>query len=54
MTLNILSNVTGNSNYETDFLQKYLITDTQVLRLSKAFGNSSSATMKLLKTYFSR
>ena len=35
--------MTGDSNYETNFLHKLLLTGKQVLRLCKAFANDSSA-----------
>ena len=40
----------GNSNDETNFLHKLSLTNTQVLRLFKAFANVSSANIKLSKT----
>ena len=42
VTLNLSSNVVGVSNDETNFPHKLLLTDTQVLRLHKAFANNSS------------
>ena len=42
--------MTVNSNFETNFPQKLLSINTQVLRLRKAFRNSSSANLKLSKT----
>ena len=55
VTLNLLSsNLIGNSNYETNFLHKLLLTDTQVSRIRKAFANGSSSNMKLLKTQLSQ
>ena len=50
MTLKILSNVVGVSNNENNFPHKLLLTNTQVLRLHKAFGNNFSANIKLSKT----
>ena len=41
MTLNLLSNVNGDSNHENKFPHKLLLTDAQVSRLSKAFANGS-------------
>ena len=46
ITLNLPSNLTGNSNDETNFPHKLLLTNTQVLRLCKTFGNDSSANIK--------
>ena len=37
-----------NSNDETNFPRKLLLTNTQVSKICKAFANSSSANMKLL------
>ena len=48
--LNLSSNVTGNSNDETNFLHKLSLTNSQVLMLRKAFENGSSANVKLSKT----
>ena len=36
----------GNSNDETNFQYKLLLTNTQVLRFRKAFANNSSANAK--------
>ena len=41
--LNLSSNLIGNSNDETNFPHKLLLTDTQVSKISKAFANCSSA-----------
>ena len=51
VTLEISSNVVGDSNDENNFPHKLLLTITQVLRLRKAFANNSSANIKLLKTH---
>ena len=53
-TLNLSSNVVGESNNETNFPHKLLSTDTQVWRLYKAFANGLSANIKLSKTKLSR
>ena len=37
VTLNLSSNLTGNSNDETSFPHKLLLTDTQVSKICKAF-----------------
>ena len=50
VTLNLSSNVIGNSYDETNFPHKLLLTNTQVSRLHKAFVNNSSANVKLSKT----
>ena len=48
--LNILSNVIDDSNDETIFTVKLLLTDRQVSRLRKAFVNKSSADIILQRT----
>ena len=50
VTLKISSNVVGDSNDENNVLHKFLLTNTQVLKLCKAFTNNSSASTKLSKT----
>ena len=49
-TLNLPSNMIGNSNDETNFPHKLLLTSRKVLRLRKASANNSSANIKLSKT----
>ena len=49
VTLKISSNVIGDSNDENNFLHTFLLTNTEVLRLRKAFANSSSANIELSK-----
>ena len=41
VTLNFSSNVVGESNDETNFPHKLLLTNAQVSRLQKAFANGS-------------
>ena len=48
--LNILSNVIDDSNDETIFKVKLLLTDRQVSTLRKAFVNKSSADIILQRT----
>ena len=43
--------VVGDSNDENNFPHKLLLTNTEVLKLRKDFGNGSSANMKLSKTH---
>ena len=43
-----------NSNDETNFSQKLLLTDTQVSKICKAFANGSSANIKFSKTQLSK
>ena len=47
--LKISSNLICDSNDETNFPHKLLLTNTQVSKLCKAFANGSSANIKLLK-----
>ena len=44
----------GDSDEESNFPYKLLLTDRQVLRLCKAFANNSSANVKLSKTQKSK
>ena len=48
--MKISSNVVGDSNNENNFHHKLLLTNTQVLRLCKAFANNFSTNIKLSKT----
>ena len=50
VTLNLSWNLMVDSNDETNFLHKSLLTDRQVSRLHKAFRNNSSANTKLSST----
>ena len=50
VTLNLSSNLIENSNDETNFSHKLLLTDTQVSKIRKAFANGSSANIKFSKT----
>ena len=49
VSLNLSSNVIGNSNSEYNFLHKLLLTNTKVSRLRKGFANGSSAIIKSSK-----
>ena len=49
-TLNLLSNAVGESNEETNFPYKLLLTNTQVSKFCKAFANIVSANIKSSKT----
>ena len=49
VTLNLPSNVIGNSNDETYFPHKLLLANTQVSRLRKASADGSSANTELSK-----
>ena len=48
--LKLSSNDAGDSNDENNFLDQFLLTNTQISKLFKAFANRFSANMKLLKT----
>ena len=50
VTLNLSSNVVGDSNDENNFPYKLLLTNTQVSKILKAFANGLSAKIKLSKT----
>ena len=50
VTLNLSSNVAGDSIDENNFPHKLLLTNIQVSKLLKAFANNSSANIKLSKT----
>ena len=54
MLLGLSSNVIGNSNDETNFPHKLLLTNRQVANLRKPFANNSSADIKLSKTQLSK
>ena len=47
--LRLSSNMVGNSNDETNFPQKLLLTNRQTLSLRKAFNNHTSADIKFSK-----
>ena len=49
VSLNLSSNVIGNSNSEYNFLHKLLLTNAKVSRLRKGFANGSSAIIKSSK-----
>ena len=49
-SLNPSSNFTGDSNDETNFPRKLLLTDTQVSRFCKSFTSGSSANVNFSKT----
>ena len=53
-TLNLSSNLIGNSNNEINFPQKLLLTDTQDSKICKVFANGPSADIKLSKTLLSK
>ena len=47
VTLHLSSNVIGDSNEETNFSYKLLLTDRQVLRICKAVANNTFANTKI-------
>ena len=51
VTINLSSNIIGDSNDENNFPRKLLLTNTQVSKLRKAFSNGSSANIKVSKTH---
>ena len=54
ITLNLSSNAVGESNDETNFPHKLLLTNTQVSKTCNAFTNGSSANIKFSKNRLSR
>ena len=54
VTLNLSSNIIGDSINEINFPHKLLLTDTQVSKLRQAFANNSSANIKISKTHMSK
>ena len=51
VTLNLSSNITDDFNDENNFPHKFLLTNTQVSKLHKAFSNNYSANTKLSKMH---
>ena len=54
VTLNLSSNVLGDSNNETNFPYKLLLTNTRIPRICKALVNGSSVNIKFSKTRLSK
>ena len=50
VTLNLSSNIVGNSNDKTNLPHKFLSTNTQISKICKALANGLSANIKYLKT----
>ena len=50
VVIRLSSNMIGNSNDESNFPHKLLLTDGEVSSLRKAFANHSSTDIKFLKT----
>ena len=47
VTVNLSSNIIGDSNDENNFPHKLFLANTQVSKLRKAFANNSTANIKL-------
>ena len=54
VALRLSSNMVGNSDDETNFPHKLLLTNRQVANLRKAFADKSSTDIKLSKTQISK
>ena len=54
VVLRLSSNMIGNSDDETNFPHKLLLTNRQVANLRKAFANHTSTDIKLSKTQLSK
>ena len=54
VVLRLSSNMIGNSDDETNFPHKLLLTNRQVANLRKAFANYLSTDIKLSKTQLSK
>ena len=54
VNLNLSSNLIGNSNDETNFPHKLLLTNTQFSKVCKALANGSSAHIKFSKNQLSK
>ena len=54
VVLRLSSNMIGNSNDETNFSHKLLLTNRQVANLRKAFANCTSTDIKLSKPQLSK
>ena len=47
VTLKLSSNVVGDSDDKNNFPHKFLLTNTKISRIRKAFANNSLANIKL-------
>ena len=54
VVLRLSSNMVGNSNNETNFPHKLLLTNRQILSLRKTFANHTSVDIKLSKTQLTK
>ena len=53
VTLNLSSNMVGDSNDETKYLNKWFLNNVQISSICKAFANGSSANIKFSTTHLS-
>ena len=54
LVLRLSPNMIGESNDESNFPHKLLLTNRQILNIRKAFANNTSADIKFLKTQLSK
>ena len=54
VTLNLSLNVVGHYNDESNFPHKLLLTNTQVLRIHKAFPNGLTTNIKFSENHLSK
>ena len=54
VVLRLSSSMVGNSNNETNFPHKLLLTNRQILSLRKAFANHASVDIKLSKAQLTK
>ena len=54
LILRLSSNMVGNSNNETNFPHKLLLTNRKILSLRKAFNNHTSADIKFSKAQLTK
>ena len=54
MILRLSSNMIGNSDDETNFLHKLLLTNRQIANLCKAFANHTTTDIKLSKAQLTK
>ena len=54
VVLRLSSNMVGNSDDETNFSHKLLLTNRQIANICKTFANNSSTDFKLSKTQLSK
>ena len=54
MILKLSSNMVGNSNNESNYPHKLLLTNRQILSLRKAFNNHTSADIEFLKAQLTK